>query len=108
MEGNLFGWGPQSLKQICTTATMCRLECKEKEAYGISGLHLTTQTAQGRSLCPSFHSLPLLAAQPQCRCWSRSDRSSLCCLLLGCRSFTREKSDQMESDCSHRCDKNTR
>lgn len=47
---NSFGWGPQSLKQICTRATMGRLECKEKEAYGISGLHLTTQTAQGGEL----------------------------------------------------------
>ena len=78
---NLFGWGPQNLKQIWTRATMGRAECKEKEAYGISGLHLTTQTAQGSGLCPSpaapFHSLPLLAARPQCRCWSCSDRSSL-------------------------------
>ncbi len=79
------------------------LECKEKEAYGISSLHLTTQTAQGSGLCPScrtpFHSLPLLAAPPQCRCWSCSDRSSLRCLPLGCQSFTGEKSDQMEEDC---------
>lgn len=95
VEGNLFGWGPQSLKQICTTATMGRLECKEKEAYGISGLHLTTQTAQGSILCPSFYFLPLLATASQCRCWSRSDRSSSCCLLFGCRPFAGEKSDQM-------------
>lgn len=100
---NLFGWGPQNLKQIWTGATMGRAECKEKEAYGISSLHRTTQTAQGSGLCPSrrtsFHSLPLSAAPSQCGCWSCSDRSSLCCLPLGCRSFTGERSDQMEDDC---------
>lgn len=44
---NLFGWGLQNLKQIWTGATMGRAECKEREAYGISSLHLTAQTAQG-------------------------------------------------------------
>lgn len=101
--GISLGWVHRTIKQIWTGATMVQLVQREGGLWHHS-LHLTTQTAQGSGLCPScrtsFHSLPLLAALPQCRRWSCSDRLNLFCLPLGCQSFAGERSDQMGDDCS--------